>query len=187
MEIDAQAYLDARLLAAKAGDGQAFEDLLDAYTPLIESLTANFVSPDAEDRDDVRQEACIAFYSAVEHYDPARAGIKFGLFAKTCIRNRLISYRRTLLRRATVLPLDEDTDVDAHTDPALSFMEEEDYLALSRRVEAALSPYENRVWWLYLSGRTAREISMMLSADERSVQNAIYRIRRKLRATIPNP
>ena len=38
-----------------------------------------------------------------------------------------------------------------------------------------------------LSGRTAREIGDMIGRDERSVQNAVYRIRQKLRRELPSP
>ena len=37
------------------------------------------------------------------------------------------------------------------------------------------------------SGRTAKEIAHRLGKNEKSIQNAIYRIRRKLRTEIPNP
>ncbi len=187
METEALEARDARLLAARSGDQQAFEDLLAAYAPLIETLVSSFASPDAEYRDDFRQEACIAFYSALRHYDMEQETIPFGAYAKTCMKNRLISYARTLRRRGTPLPLECGDGADNTSDPGQTLVEEENYLALYRRIEEALSPYENRVWWLYLSGRTAREIASMLGKEERSVANAIYRIRKKLRTTLPNP
>ena len=64
-------------------------------------------------------------------------------------------------------------------------VEQENYLALYDQICRSLSPYENRVWWMYLSGRTAAEIGKQLGKDARSVQNAVYRIRRKLRAVLP--
>ena len=61
------------------------------------------------------------------------------------------------------------------------------YMELYRRIESVLSPYENHVWWLYLSGQTTSAIAASLNKDERSVQNAIYRIRKKLRVELhPN-
>jgi RNA polymerase sporulation-specific sigma factor len=66
-------------------------------------------------------------------------------------------------------------------------VEKEDYRELSRRIESILSPYENRVWWLYLSGLTANNIAARLQKSERSIQNAIYRIRKKLRASLTAP
>ena len=176
---------------AKAGDQLAFESLLDSYAPLIDSMTGRFSAPTSsvQDREDLRQEALIAFYRALVHFDTAQSEVKFGLYAKECIRNRLISYLRSQKRHENVVFLADDPadekQPEADEDPARLLIEEESYLALSRRIHDALSEYENRIWWLYLSGRTASEIAQQVGTQEKSVQNAIYRIRKKLRAVIP--
>jgi RNA polymerase sigma factor (sigma-70 family) len=176
---------------ARSGDQAAFEALLNQYTPLIESLTGQFAGEfaTAEDREDLRQEALVGFYKAMMRFDVDQKAVQFGLYAKECIRNGLISYLRRLKRHEHVVLLDdgeliEETRV-ADDDPAQMLADEEAYLALSRRIREVLSRYENRIWWLYLSGQTARQIASMLQTDEKSVSNAIYRIRRKLRAVIP--
>lgn len=186
MEADNREHLNSLLVAAKAGEQTAFEELLERYSPLIESLTSVFALSDP-DADDFRQEACIAFYHAITHFDTLQEKVQFGLYAKTCIRNRLISYARLMKRREPAVSLEESDEIGDSIDPAQTLVEKEDYLALYRRIESVLSPYENRVWWMYLSGRTAREIAFQLEKDERSVQNAIYRIRQKLRNALPNP
>ena len=81
------------------------------------------------------------------------------------------------------LDLTEDTE----NNPVTEVVEEETYRALAALIHNSLSAYENRIWWLYLSGRTAKEIAEQMGKDERSVHTAIYRIRRKLREIIPNP
>ena len=166
------------IYAAGSGD----EALLEAYEPLIDKMSRSFAkaADDPEAYEDMRQEACIAFYKAVQGYDSARqAEVTFGLFAKLCIRNRLISYTRKLLRHEAVLPLEERIKTDE--DVTAGVVAEETYMELYRRIESVLSPYENRVWWLYLSGQTTGTIAEELGKDEKSVQNAIYRIRKKLR------
>ncbi len=180
-----ESNLNGLLSAAKAGDQAAFEELLARYSPLIESLLPAYVPPC--DTEDLRQEASIAFCRAVERFDSEQESVQFGLYAKICIRNHLISCARRMHACETVVSLEDEGDPRECTDLAQSLVEEENYAALYRRIEALLSPYENRVWWLYLSGRTAKEIAELFSKDERSVQNAIYRIRKKLRASIPSP
>ena len=174
----------ARINAAKAGDESAFEALLEAYEPLIDTMSRSFanVAEDPECYEDLRQEACIAFYRAVQSYDVTQAEVSFGLYAKLCVRNRLITYVRKLRRRESVLPLEERIKVEE--DVAAGVVAEEAYMELYRRIEAVLSPYESRVWWLYLSGQTTGTIAAQLGKDERSVQNAVYRIRKKLRAEL---
>lgn len=182
--------LQTLIVAAKQNDENAFEELLKRYTPLIESMTLQFVSSDAssQDREDLRQEAILGFYKALTRFDTEQNEVQFGLYAKECIRNRLISYMRTEKKRVRVFPLEsgESVDIaDAEQDPVNRLVEQENYLALYDRICSTLSPYENRVWWMYLSGRTASEIGKQLGKDARSVQNAVYRIRRKLRSVIP--
>lgn len=163
---------------------------MDRYTPLIDSMTLRFCHAEisAQDREDLRQEAVICFYRALMHFDTTQDKVQFGLYAKECIRNGLISNLRALKKHENLLLLDDSmfsgTDPDVSEDPARKLMEDEAYLALSRRIRDSLSAYENRIWWLYLAGRTAKEIALLTGKDEKSVQNAIYRIRKKLRTVI---
>ena len=180
-EQDAQLDL---INAARAGDEGAFEALLEVYEPLIDAMSRSFAtaSDDSESGEDLRQEACIALYKAVQSYDSTQDEVSFGLYAKLCVRNRLISYTRKLRRRESVLPLEER--IKTEEDVAQGVVAEEAYMELYRRIEAVLSPYESHVWWLYLSGQTTGTIAAQLGKDERSVQNAVYRIRRKLRVEL---
>jgi DNA-directed RNA polymerase specialized sigma24 family protein len=66
-------------------------------------------------------------------------------------------------------------------DPARLVEEDERFERLCRTVRGHLSDYENRVWWQYVAGVSVADIAEGLGKDERSVHNAIYRIRRKLR------
>ena len=177
--------------AAKDGDQSAFEALLEQYTPLIDSMTDRFggAGRSPQDREDLRQEAVLCFYRAMMRFDTKQEQVQFGLYAKECIRNGLISSLRVLKKHEHVLLWDGDTPLDTATeadgDPAAGILENEAYVEVSKQICNALSPYENRIWWLFLAGRTAKEIAKLTEKDERSVQNAIYRIRKKLRAVIP--
>ena len=86
------------ILAAQRGDETAFAALCRIYAPLILSMADRFGSADGMetvDREDLRQEATVAFYRALRSYDADQSSVSFGLYAKICIRNRMIS----LLRR----------------------------------------------------------------------------------------
>ena len=185
-----QIELNALILRAQGNDEEAFEELLSRYTPLIESLTSHFAAsvPFLQDREDLRQEAILGFYKALTRFDTSRQEVQFGLYAKECIRNRLISYLRSLKKHENLQLLEDNGSAeleDTEQDPANRLVEQESYAALYERIRSTLSPYENRVWWMYTSGRTASEIAVREGKDEKSVQNAIYRIRRKLRSVIP--
>lgn len=186
------ALLNTLICRARQNDDEAFEELLKRYTPLIENMTSQFTArcEQSEDREDLRQEAILGFYKALTRYNTDQTEVQFGLYAKECIRNRLTSYLRRIKKYEQIRPLeDEGSEMieDAEQDPVNRIVEQENYLELYNRVCSMLSDYENRVWWMYLSGRTAAEIASKLGKDEKSVQNAIYRIRRKLRSVIPYP
>jgi RNA polymerase sporulation-specific sigma factor len=186
MKNEQAAHLDL-INAARGGNESAFEALLEAYEPLIDKMSRAFVNAedDSESREDLRQEACIAFYKAVQSYDCEQQEVAFGLYAKLCVRNRLISYTRKNHRHEVVLPLEDR--IKTVEDVSARVVAEEAYMELYRRIEAVLSPYESHVWWLYLSGQTTGAIAASLGKDERSVQNAVYRIRKKLRSALhPN-
>lgn len=182
------------VLLARQGDEDAFERLLADYAPLISSLVKNTVTEFSfadSDYEDLYQEAVIFFLRAINRYDTEQDGVAFGLFAKICIRNGLLSQAKKMQRRANILSCVEgegpSKPIGCEAGPDALLIEEEHYRTLHERVRKTLSPYENRVWWRYLSGRTARDIAEELETDEKSVQNAIFRIRRKLRAVIPHP
>jgi len=83
------------LLAAKNGDGQAFSELAAKYSPLIGAAVEKYRRMCGESTDDLHQEALLAFYRAVKTYDTEKKGVTFGLYAKICINNRMISILRS--------------------------------------------------------------------------------------------
>ena len=104
-----------------------------------------------------------------------------------CLGITLIVKRKLKNQQQTLLLEDESVirEANIEVDLASRLTEQEAYTELSRLIHDVLSEYENQIWWLYLSGRTARDIADRLGKDEKSVQNAIYRIRKKLRTVIP--
>jgi RNA polymerase sporulation-specific sigma factor len=169
----------------REGDQAAFGLLLADYEPLVHaevSRRAQEVS--AEDAEDLRQVALIAFYSAVLGYDLSQGEVEFGLYAKICIANAISSQLRVLRRRSQELSLSVSPLADGGEDPAGRVMEEEAAALLYARIRSVLSPYENRVWNLYTAGLRSGEIAAKLGKEPHSVENAVYRIRQKLRRAL---
>ena len=181
-----------KILLAKQGNQEAFEWLLESYRPLISSLVKSTLneSPFADsDYEDLYQEAVILFFRALKRYDLDQDGVAFGLFAKICIRNGLSTQAKKMRSRLYPLPLEVDAEVDELDKETVEerVIQEERYHSLYNRIRDVLTAYENSVWWLYTAGCTAKEIAARLEKDEKSVQNAIYRIRHKLRTVLPHP
>jgi RNA polymerase sporulation-specific sigma factor len=173
----------------REGDDSAFEELLLKYTPLIEASVAKVLGEELYSlyKDDFRQEATVVFYNAILAYDVDQHEVELGLYAKICITNALISQLRVLKRREAER-LSETSDEGLFSndseDPSLKVLEEESLRTLYSVIKENLSELEYKIWQLYMSGRTARDIGAIVGKDEKSVNNAIYRIRKKLRAQL---
>ena len=181
--------LSDAIVRVRNGEQEVFSDLLNQYRPLIESLVARF-GADAQydsDREDLRQEAVMSFYHAILTYDIDQSEVEFGLYAKICISNALISQLRIQKKRTAeqlTESLSNDVFVHDSEDPAGRILEQERVQALYLVIRKNLSDFEYRVWQCYMSGRTAGEIGRLVGKDEKSVSNAIYRIRKKLRVLL---
>lgn len=180
-----------KIKCAADGSLDALYELCDIYKPLIEAEVRRHTVEGMTSQDiaDMREEAIVCFSNAVCNYNYGEENVEFGLYAKICIGNALVSfirqYKKHLKNRA--LPINEAVAMhaDGHYDPLEKLIEEERFLSLKREIQNNLSPYESKVWWMYVSGMSAQKIAEKLECDNvKSVTNAIYRIRKKLRQVI---
>ncbi len=169
---------------AAAGSETAFSDLLDRYAPLINRSVASFRYCGMES-EDLSQEAIIALLQAVRSFRP-EAGVSFGLYAKICITNSLITAAKKRAASASVLSYEEERERsdEGANDPSVVLGEVERAESIMRSVRKELSAFENRVFDLYLAGYTAKETAALLSKQEKSISNALFRIRGKLKKTL---
>ena len=179
----------ALILDVRGGDQNAFDTLLDQYRPLIDASVARFSSDESFSLycEDLKQEASVVFYNSILAYDLEQNEVEFGLFAKICIYNALVSFLRALKRRSAepVAEIPQNLiTVQDFEDPSARMLEQERLKSLYAVIRKNLSELEYKVWQLYISGRSAAEIAALLSTDEKSVNNAIYRIRKKLREVL---
>lgn len=176
----------------RLGDQEAFLTLLERYRPLIEASVYRFRSDDEFSlyEDDLRQEATVVFYHAILSFDTEQDEVEFGLYAKICISNALVSQLRLQRKRVAeqIVPLADTAWEGQETeDPSEKLLERERAEALYAEIKRHLSDFEYRVWEYYMSGRTAKEIGACMGKDEKSIANAIYRIRKKLRSALQSP
>ena len=173
------------LLKIRGGDNGAFESLCELYRPLIDSMAGKFsdMYPDksvaSSVRDDFFQESQLAFYNAAMRYNAEERKVTFGAFAKTCIRNRLVSCLRSAgSKKRRKCDSGEAVLNETPQDTVIQHELEKKRLSLAEKV---LSNYEMRIFKMYARGAKAKEISAKIGKDEKSVNNAIFRIRTKLK------
>lgn len=176
----------ALLYAVREGDQDAFSALLLRYRPLIDRAVDRFSAElhGEEDREDARQEALAAFYDAIRSYRTDQEKVEFGLYAKVCIGNRLVSHLRRERRQQGLLSLDDlsaERVLGADGDLLSLVIEEEEAQALSASIKKVLSRYEYEVFSLYFKGSSSAQIAEMMQKSVKSIDNAIARIRKKLK------
>lgn len=168
---------------SRDGDENAFSDLTSQYRPLIESMSHRFLKKsddEAFSMDDVMQEATLAFYSAVCTYD-MNSQVTFGLYAKICIRNRLVSMQRAFYAKKKKRKPREKT---VSQDPVNRLLDKENTEQLEKMIGAVLSKLEMRVFRVYVQKKTYAEMADELGISVKSVDNAIFRIKTKLKRLI---
>ncbi|MBR7182053.1 MAG: sigma-70 family RNA polymerase sigma factor [Clostridia bacterium] len=172
----------ALICRVREDDQVAFAALLREYEPLLhKEVSRHALGLGTQDVEDLRQVALLAFYRAAMEFDLTQSEVSFGLYAKILISRDLVSQLRVIGRRQPELTTDGQDPADGEDDLARRLMEREAAEALLARIQKLLSPYENRVWRLYMAGYSAREIARVVGKEPHSVENAVYRIRQKLR------
>ena len=141
-----------------------------------------------EDVEDLGQEELIAFYRAILSFDMDQSEVEFGLYAKICVTNSMISYKRAARKKSGEIALvgvgELELISDPDGEPAKIFAQKESERILGEQIEKTLSPYENEVWGYYVNGYSSKEIASILNSGEKSIDNAIFRIRRKLKTLL---
>lgn len=170
---------------ARGGDEDATATLVCKYIPLVRSRAASFYGPGLE-QDDLVQEGFIGLLKAIRSYDPLRES-SFRTFAVLCVTGRMMSAVRASLS-SKHSPLrdyrsisQEGLAFSADVDPESYFIGKEEAQLLWNQIFTKLSSFERDALRLYLSGHSYREMSLILQASSKSVDNAIQRIRRKLK------
>ena len=160
---------------------EAVSELISRYFRLI-LKRANAYSDNYSDVEDLTQDGMLAFYEAVDSFDLSR-GTKFSSYADVCVSNRI----RTAAAKLAVInsrfsDIDsEEEDISVTESPESICLEKENFRSINREITAILAPLEVKVFRLYLDGAPYREIAEKLDITEKSVDNAVFRIRKKLK------
>lgn len=195
-DLAAEMELDVLLAQIREGrDTDAFERLCDKYAHLLDAMVRQFAPSlgiTAEQstsellgigREELRQDAAMALYRAAQTYDPADKGqsVRFGLYAKICIRNAMI----TQVRRYNRIRAQREKVTEQTAPSRRQRWQELDKVVLAGetigRLQEMLSPYEKQILQAYMQGKPPREIARELGRSERSISNGIYRMKCKLK------
>ena len=170
--------------AASKGDQDAWVTIISRYLPLIKNRASVYVGADFEG-EDLTQEGYIGFIRAVRTYSQD-AGSSFKTYATLCIDNSIISaVRKSLTKKripgSAIVPLDDCDSLPEETSAEEEYFSKESIKFLKEKLSSKLSSFEFDVFSLYLVGYDQEKIATQLKVQKKSVNNAISRIKRKLR------
>lgn len=194
------------MVRLRDGEEGIMDFLMNKYKNLVKSKAKSMYILGA-DSDDLIQEGMIGLFKAVRDYDSGRDA-SFFTFADLCISRQMYTAVQAS-RRQKHIPLNtyislyatakENRDggeeeavllniLDGRTElsPEEMLIDKENVEQIEKTIEKELSVFEKQVLDLYLTGMSYTQIAKVLGRDEKSTDNALHRIKSKLRKAIGN-
>ncbi len=181
----------------RGGEDAVMDYLLEKYKKLVK-IKAKSMYLLGGDRDDLIQEGMIGLYKAIREYDDKKDA-NFETFASLVITRQLYAVIRTSTRKkhsplneAISLSEGDDTNdesmpislMDDAFNPEILYIDKENEEFIEDAIENVLSPFEREVLDMHLAGMKYTEIAKVLGREEKSTDNALQRIRNKLKKHI---
>ena len=170
----------------RSGDQAAFQKLSARYFFIIRYKASEFYGSGMEP-DDLFQEGLLGLLNAVESYN-ADGKASFRTYAGVCIRNKIISAVRSFQSERNKLnnehcSFDDVQNVPSapETEPETAFVIREAFEGFQDYIRNELSEKEFEVLELYVEGKSYDEISQKLGISRKSCDDAMQRVRKKLR------
>ncbi len=168
------------------GSESALEILLTRYISLAE-YKASHAKIAGYDYDDVVQDGLMALLSAVKTYRPGQ-GCSFFTYANVCVQNAVNkAYAKSQTKKYKILsdsmPIDEMKEPSALqcVSPEEILIDREEMLKVKTYIATLLSSTERETLFLHLKGYSYAQIAQVLKTSPKSVDNALQRVRRKLK------
>ncbi len=203
MKEDYRQYSDEELLIRlRDGEGGITDYIMDKYKNLVKSKAKSMYILGA-DNDDLIQEGMIGLFKAVRDYDSGRDA-SFSTFADLCVSRQMYTAVQAS-RRQKHIPLNTyislygtaGTDHDGEEEELVNVLaarslqspeevviDKENVDRLEKTIEKELSGFEKQVLDLYMTGMGYQQIAKVLGKDDKSTDNALQRIKTKLKKVI---
>ena len=177
---------------ANQGDTQALDTLMQRYKNIVKIIGRHYFIMGA-DGEDIAQEGMIGLYKAIREFDENQAS--FHTFAEICIKRQILTAIKTAARKKHA-PLNEYIPIDTeHNDmlnpendmlnPENIIINREGKMQVEERLGKVLSPLERGVLLHFLQGNSYAQIAELQGCNEKSVDNALARIRKKIVGIYP--
>lgn len=203
MKEDYRQYTDEELLIRlRDGESGITDYIMNKYKNLVRNKAKTMYLLGA-DSDDLIQEGMIGLFKAVRDYDSGRDA-SFSTFADLCVSRQMYTAVQAS-RRQKHIPLNTyislygtaDTGRDGEAEelvnvltahfeqsPEELIIDKENVDRIEKTIEKELSAFEKQVLDLYMIGMGYQQIARILGRDDKSTDNALQRIKSKLKKAI---
>lgn len=170
---------DEELVIASSKSDEAYSELISRYLPSVRRLARMYTKSSA-DRDDLVSEGILGLMSAVKTYSAGK-GASFSTYAGVCMNNRMLSALKKSARISKREESLDDLSASEGQSPEKIVLDREVLSEIFSEISENLSELERSVIGMYLSGASYFDITQSLGIDRKAVDNALSRVRRKLR------
>lgn len=187
------------LIRARDGEQEITEYLMDKYKNLVRSKAATMYILGA-DREDLIQEGMIGLFKAVRDYDSGRDA-SFYTFAELCVSRQMYTAIQASGRKkhsplntyVSIYQGHDEAESDAliaalenrkECNPEEILIDRENVENIETIMENELSPFEKQVLELSITGMGYLEIAKLLGKDAKSTDNALNRVKMKMRKAL---
>lgn len=171
--------------AVKNNDTASFVELLGIFSKTVSSLALTFHLPDSE-FDDLCQEGRMALYRAAISFDSTK-GASFSTYASVCMTNAMISFVNKYNASVSGFIADGESvisNIAENDSPDNTAFSKQFRELLSTQGFAGLSESERKTVFLKVCGYKTQEISEKTGKSAKSIDNTLFRARKKLRKFI---
>lgn len=191
------------ILRLRDGESSITDFIMDKYKNLVRSKAKTMYILGA-DTEDLIQEGMIGLFKAIRDYDCGRDA-SFFTFADLCVSRQMYTAVQAS-RREKHVPLNTYVSLysvsatekeegeegqlinalasNSGINPEELLIDKENVENLERIIEKELSGFEKEVLDLYVVGMSYSQIARILGRDEKSTDNALQRIKTKLKRFI---
>ncbi|WP_026493323.1 MULTISPECIES: RNA polymerase sporulation sigma factor SigH [unclassified Butyrivibrio] len=183
----------------REGESDVTDYIMNKYKDMVKNKAASMYILGA-DKDDLIQEGMIGLFKAIRDYDPGRDA-SFKTFADLCVSRQIYTAIQASNRKKHA-PLnsyislyakmdghDEDKDFSLDQvledmndrNPEAMMIDKENTRDIEEFIENGLSDFEKSVLELHMTGMSYVEIAKVLGRDEKSTDNALQRLKNKIR------
>ncbi len=188
------------IISLRDGDGKVIDYIIEKYKDLVRKKAGSMFILGA-DKEDLIQEGMIGLYKAVRDYDSGRDA-SFATFADLCVSRQMYKAVEAQNRKKhaplnSYISIYEDESgksegadeggipemllAQAGMSPEDVIIDHEQAASLEKKIYDSLSDFERQVLNLRLMGIEYTDIAKILGRDAKSTDNALSRIKVKVR------